>query len=105
MRSTKDLLILLVAYRPLFVGANCSGLCSLLHKMENYKIISLNERYSIRSYIQKNMPTMMVEVTGAGKRESMYGWEPKEWMPRYEWLNEHIKIQRSWLKRLQPRFK
>lgn len=91
MRTISELLTILRDNANVYGdGEIIAGLCYEVIVLYDKIIISLDERYALNDYIDKNMPTGIRTVIGI-----KYGWPPGEWPPRLAWLNEHIELTKD----------
>lgn len=67
------------------------GLCFEAAELCEKDIISLDEKYVLYDYIDENMPKMINDYGLI----SYYGWPKGEWLPRLEWINEHIELNKE----------
>ena len=91
MRTMHELLTILRDNANVYGnGEIIAGLCYEVIVLHGKIIISVDERYALNDYIDKNMPTGIRTVIGI-----RYGWRPGEWHPRLAWLNEHIELTKE----------
>lgn len=89
MRSTKELLQLMLDNRSCFTG----GLCAWVTVMWCSNIITIGEQQLLMDYIRRNRPNWLSSTNAFKRRNSSYYWEPNVIEPRIKWLKKHIKRQ------------
>jgi hypothetical protein len=84
MRTTKELLEIMLKNEGYF---NC-GLCDWVSRLFINNIISLDEKYKLKTYIRENKPFNWRTFL-----KSAYYWKPGNIKPRIKWIKKHIKKQ------------
>ena len=82
MRTLKELLKLLLNYTFISHIGEYKGMCTLVSSMELYKVISSVEAGNLLQFITEKRP--------ANHNYIGYGWAPRDWAPRKNWLQKQI---------------
>ena len=94
MRTISELLTILRDNAGVYDNQIYDGLCWEAYEIFENNIISHDELETLYEYIKENMPYYTSEyVCEWALRE--YGWPSGEWLPRLEWLNEHIELTKN----------
>ena len=81
MRTTKELLTVMLTNIKLFKG----GLCGLVWRLEDDGIINSNEYLHLLDYMAKHRPMNLRRITN-----HTYYWRIGKSKPRIKWLKKHI---------------
>ena len=87
MRNIKELLELMLENQDYFN----SGLCTWAGKMFCTDLITYDENYSLKNYINKNRPHKYSSLLAYRSRSSGYYWKEGNIQPRITWIKKHIK--------------
>lgn len=91
MRTISELLTILRDNAGVYDNQIYDGLCWEVFELFSSNIISSDENNALCDYIDENMPKMIND----DGLISDYGWPIGEWLPRLEWLNEHIELNKE----------
>ena len=88
MRTTKELLEVMLEHKNLFEN---TGLCGLAGRLEFRDIINHQEWRRLRDYIKHNRPSKYSSLECFKQRHSAFYWRMGNLAPRVEWIKKHIK--------------
>jgi hypothetical protein len=87
MRTTKELLEVMLKYQDFYDA----GLCAWVNSLHLCKIISTEEGFHLKRYIKNNRPNKYSSFECFIHRDSAYYWEMVNLAPRIKWIKKHIK--------------
>jgi len=92
MRSTKELLQLMLQHKCLFKD----GLCNWNYYLYHYGLISYFEYKELKKYIKENKPSIFSSFSTFSQRlsGSCYYWEKGVIEYRINWIKKHIKLNK-----------
>jgi hypothetical protein len=88
MRTRKEILQLLLDNINLLQF----GLCGLAWRLNNLRMISLEECLDIREYIKSQRPKKTYKQYNYIRLNYDYYWKPGNAKPRIAWLKKHIEL-------------
>lgn len=88
MRSIKELLELMLKNEQAYFY----GLCHWVNNLYICKIINLEEKRKLITYINNNRPSKWSSFSAFISRDSNFYWESKKIKPRIKWIKKHIKL-------------
>lgn len=92
MRTISELLTILRDNAEVVNNGILFGLCHEVRRLHGNDIISREEKFSMIDYITNKMPYSEFKGPFGVMLKNIYGWPVGEWEPRFQWLNEHIKL-------------
>ena len=91
MRTTQQLLQILLDNTKKKFKLGCRGLCSVTVELHIHRIITYDEYNELLGYVESNMPSNY--ALHEWHRPGVWGWEPGNVTPRLKWLLEQIKLK------------
>ena len=87
MRTIKELLQVMLEHEKLFH----TGLCSWCQDLYRHDIITYDELFSLRKYIDTNRPSKWSSFAALTYRKNIYYWRPCDIGYRIKWIKKHLK--------------
>jgi hypothetical protein len=91
MRTLPELFKILKANKHIIISKYSTGLCALTHRLQSDNIITSEEEYEMKKYIDINRPKLGSKYYNESYKESPWYWPLFKWYPRLLWINTQIR--------------